>query len=321
MLSRATQTLPSPSASPKIGVRSLAENAINGHTAIAPISDPSRIISVITVLYEQRRDLLGTAVGLTNRLKALTKTRRGLERDAKVSEEMISETDYPPLQTLLAARGYINDHLKVIAKELEKLAVGLPAYQQLWEPTSGLGALGLALIVGEAGNLSNYSNHSKLWKRMGLHVLDGRALFTKRSGMTAEQWEKAGYCPRRRSVIYQIVDSLMKSQLRKNKETGIVKAIGAYGEVYLARKLHEIEKARAEGLAVVPANRIPKGRADEYRSEGHVHNRSSRYVGKKLLRDLWKVWRREATGTMSKAHDEIASRPPSSISDPAGWRP
>ena len=54
---------------------------------------------------EQRRDLLATASGMTNRLKALTKIRRGLPVSAKVSEAMIQDTDYPPIDTLLLARG------------------------------------------------------------------------------------------------------------------------------------------------------------------------------------------------------------------------
>ena len=43
------------------------------------------------------------------------------------------------------------------------------------EETRGFGYLGLAQIVAEAGDLSNYANPAKLWKRFGLAVIDGRA--------------------------------------------------------------------------------------------------------------------------------------------------
>ena len=187
----------------------------------------------------------------------------------------------------------------------------VPAYA-LWEGIRGLGPLGLALILGEAGNPADYATHSKFWRRMGLHVGGGKAFYVKRAGMTGEAWEAAGYCPRRRSVVYQITDSLLKSQIRKDKADPTKRiALGPYGALYLARKAREHEKARAEGLTVRPAGKIPKADAHMYRSEGHIHNRAARYVGKKLLRDLWKVWRREAIDTLPKGHDVDASRSPS----------
>lgn len=38
---------------------------------------------------------------------------------------------------------------------------------------------------------------------------------------------------------------------------------------------------------------------------GHIHNRSMRYVEKRLLRDLWRVWREE--GQISRALQEAAA--------------
>lgn len=275
-------------------------------------SDLTANLSRVFLLYEQRRDLLATASGMTNRLKALTKIRRGLPVSAKVSEAMIQDTDYPPIDTLLLARGVLRDHLGKIETQLEKLAEELPAYASFWKPTRGLSGLGLALIVGEAGNLAEYDTHSQLWRRFGLHVGGGQAYYTKRSGMSPEAWSKAGYCPRRRSLVYQLTDSLLKGQIRKDEHDPDKRiALGDYGALYLREKERQREKAKAEGLTVCAAAKIPAKDAHKYRSDGHIHNRAARYVGKKLLRDLWKVWRREAMFEMPKGHGWIASRSPS----------
>ena len=270
----------------------------------------SPTIDRVFLLYEQRRDLLSTASGMTNRLKALTKIRRGLPVSAKVSEAMILETEYPPIDTLLSARGVLRDHLGKIEKQLEQFAEDLPAYASFWKPQRGLSGLGLALIAGEAGDLAGYSTHSKLWRRFGLHVDGGgRAYWKRRPGLSAEDWETAGYCPRRRSIIFQLTDSLLKAQIRKDENDPDKRvALGEYGALYLREKARQQEKAKAEGLTVCPAAKIPAKAASKYRSEGHIHNRAARYVGKKLLRDLWKVWRREAIHSKPKGQTRIASR-------------
>ena len=293
--------------------------AREGHVTGAPrpasdlTADLTADLSRVFLLYEQRRDLLSTASGMTNRLKALTKIRRGLPVSAKVSEAMILETPYPPIDTLLSARGVLRDHLGKIEKELEQFAEDLPAYASFWKPQRGLSGLGLALIAGDAGDLAGYSTHSKLWRRFGLHVDGaGRAYWKRRPGLSAEDWESAGYCPRRRSIIFQLTDSLLKAQIRKDEHDPDKRvALGEYGALYLREKARQQEKAKAEGLTVCPAAKIPAKAASKYRSEGHIHNRAARYVGKKLLRDLWKVWRREASHTEPKGHADVASRSPS----------
>ncbi len=312
--SKAKRVAPS-SASPDLKARrgGRVVRASNGHTETASPPALSPTIDRVFLLYEQRRDLLSTASGMTNRLKALTKIRRGLPVSAKVSEAMILETPYPPIDTLLSARGVLRDHLGKIEKELEQFAEDLPAYASFWKPQRGLSGLGLALIAGEAGDLAGYSTHSKLWRRFGLHVDgDGRAYWKRRPGLSAEDWETAGYCPRRRSIIFQLTDSLLKAQIRKDENDPEKRvALGEYGALYLREKARQQEKAKAEGLTVCPAAKIPAKSASKYRSDGHIHNRAARYVGKKLLRDLWKVWRREASIVLPKGHTAYASRSPS----------
>lgn len=80
----------------------------------------------------------------------------------------------------------------------------------------GFGLLSLAVIIGEAGDLSNYATPGKLWKRFGLipyaHKGEHFAASTLRSkGKKPDVgWEEAGYSPRRRSIAFNIGEALVK---------------------------------------------------------------------------------------------------------------
>ena len=159
-------------------------------------------------------------------------------------------------------------------KLLCELAQGLPALDW-WISVNGLGVLGYALLVSESGALSNYPDQgrpastgvSTLWRRFGLHVVNGKACATwKGGGLTAEQWSDAGYSPRRRSLIFQITSSLKRQN--------------PYKALYDSRKLLEAAKA-------------PDGPKMLW------HRRAERYVSKRLLRDLWRAWRDHQGGAVT----------------------
>ncbi len=146
-----------------------------------------------------------------------------------------------------------------LEKRLRKLARQLPVWPWV-ESVPGFGDLGLAQIVGEAGDLANYPNPAKLWKRMGVAVI-GDERQRKVSGADALDH---GYSPQRRSLLWVIGDSLLKKA-------------GPYRDIYLA------EKARQAEL-------------HPELSRMHVHLRAKRYMEKRLLRDLWRAWRRADAG-------------------------
>lgn len=162
-------------------------------------------------------------------------------------------------------------------KQMKKLATELPVWSDWAEHIRGFGAPSLAVIVAEAGDLSSYPKKGHLWKRMGVAVIDG----TRQGGLTKtaakEDWIEHGYSPARRSRMWNIGDALIKTR-------------GPYREVYLGRKLYEVEQAVAAGLTVLPAAKIPAKGASEFMSEGHIHRRAQRYMEKRLLRDLWQAW-------------------------------
>ncbi|WP_091739820.1 hypothetical protein [Phenylobacterium immobile] len=154
---------------------------------------------------------------------------------------------------LVEARDGVEKHRKAVEKRLAKLAAQLPVAEFVLG-VRGVGIASLAAIVGEAGDLSNYSTVAKLWKRMGLAVmLDGR-----QRRVSGEAALAHGYSPARRSVVW-------------NVGACIVKAGGPLKTVYDARKVYELERVE---------------------TKGHAHNRAQRYVEKRFVRDLWVAWRR-----------------------------
>lgn len=170
-------------------------------------------------------------------------------------------------------------------KSMEKLAKQIPAYEWV-KSVRGFGAVSFARIVGEAGDISVYSNPAKLWKRMGLAVMSGQRQGNPGKGATAVDWTEHGYSGRRRSISWQMADTLFRAQWRGEKEGVPAHAIGPYGEDY-ARKKAEYA-ARIEATADLPATDPAKwtpARADKA---------ARRYMEKAVLRDLWREWRRGA---------------------------
>lgn len=164
-------------------------------------------------------------------------------------------------------------------KEMEILAASLPVWTEFGEGVRGFGARSLAVIVGEAGDIGSYASVAKLWKRMGLAVMNGVRQGGLRKTASADEWIAHGYNAKRRSYMFVIGDVLVKSK-------------GEYREVYLARKAYEREQAELRGLTIAPAAKIPSARKHEFISDGHIHKRTQRYMEKRLLKHLWQAWRR-----------------------------
>lgn len=194
----------------------------------------------------------------------------------------------------ILSRGATDAQEKMATKEMERLAKSLPVWAAFGEGVRGFGARSLAVIVGEAGDLGQYATKSKLWKRMGLAVMDGirQGGLSKNAG--AEAWIAHGYNAKRRAMMFVIGDVLVKQGEH-------------YRQVYLDRKQYERAMAVSNGLIVAPAAKIPEKRKHEFISDGHIHRRAQRYMEKRLLRDLWKAWRETAMCGLPQGHRSNAS--------------
>lgn len=251
---------------------------------------------VLRELHKQRQDLHRAEKSLTLQIKA--KCRRAVndgQKELKVikaegdrvyrammgkapegEEPRIIATGEALLQVcapFLSARALIKPERTAVERQMAKQAATLPVAEWV-SGVRGLGLGSLAAIVGEAGDIGTYTTVSRLWKRMGLAVVGGER---QRKHADAEKALEHGYNPSRRSVMWSVGASVFKAQSeRTDKKTGKVTPPGEYRQVYDTRKEYELSRG------------LPKG---------HAHNRSTRYMEKRILRDLWRAWREAMRGT------------------------
>jgi hypothetical protein len=248
-------------------VRRVVASEIDPPSAVNPISDVNLapIVAEIREQWRRRQAWHRAEKSLTLQAKALCRrlAHEGDKVEAdKIYKAALGKGEHPSAHIALAAifplteaRDSVEKHRKIVEKRLVLLAKQIPASE--WtEGIRGVGLRSLASIVGEAGDLSHYSNPAKLWKRMGLAVMPDGGRQRRIAGPEALEH---GYSPSRRSVVWNIGDCIIK--------TG-----GLYRAVYDARK--EIEAKRTDQKAI-------------------SHARAKRYMEKRFLRDLWAVWRRQ----------------------------
>lgn len=258
-----------------------SSTARKANSAMLTVKQMPAAVLEIRELYHRRRDFMNASGNLSRQIKAIE--RRILAEPGVYPPKLRKPTTALSQQIeintmpLVLAREPLEKEKKHWEKQLVDLTKRFPVYHTFVEPINGFGAIGLGQIIGEAGDLSKYSNPGKLWKRMGLAVFDGKS---QRKSTNKELAVKMGYCPRRRSIMHVIGDSLIKKT-------------NTYRDVYLERKKTELAKAKSEGLKVIAAASIPKSKADKYRSQGVIHLRALRYTEKRLLKHLWQAWRGE----------------------------
>ncbi|MGH0031723.1 MAG: hypothetical protein ACQGVC_18190 [Myxococcota bacterium] len=269
---------------------SLAGSGDEGQVADVTHAEAS-LVSEIREQYKLRVDFHRAEKRLTLQIKAIcrrlvagdpkTNKARAQElykriKSQAIDPETVAFTTY--WSDLWTCREVLKKQRLSHERELEKLAKQLPVWTWV-ESMRGFGPLGLGLIVGECGDLAMYANPAKLWKRMGLALVNGER---QRKHTDPELSLLHGYAPERRAVMFVIGDSLVKC------------SGSPYRDLYLSRKLYEQERAEAAGMKVVPSAKLPKGKRSnggEYMTVGHIHNRAQRYMEKRLLRDLWRAWR------------------------------
>jgi hypothetical protein len=246
------------------------------------------ICETLRELKAQRNDLVRVRVALTNRGRAVCRRfvdvrgkndKKGLKRADDLYKEICAihkdlggratcDTQSTPAakaylwcQPMFQARDTIERSEKQLRNEMTKLAAKLPVCK--WVDTvKGFGHTNLACIIGETGDLSLYANPAKVWKRLGLAVFNGKR---QCKTLNKELAIKMGYSPTRRSAVWTLGDCIIKAQ-------GKGENAGKYRKIYDGRKACEFEKNKK----MTPA---------------HAHNRAKRYMEKRLIRDLWKVWK------------------------------
>lgn len=250
----------------------------------------SAVCSKIQSVARYRHRLLKTRVINDNILKAAVAQTQGYssgldekQRAAMFTEsakviKAVSKGGYcgnRNLQMLIVnalshVKGY-QETLDVWEEQMRGYAKQLPVAE--WaESIRGFGLLRLAMIIGETGDLSNYANPGKVWRRLGLAPYQGKMPSTWRRGkegkLTADEWSEVGYSPRRRSTMYVISDLLVKLNF---DVSGDEKQPGEY------RQRFDEAKERA-------AENHPDWSKMRVNYHGHL------LMAKRLVRNLWVEW-------------------------------
>jgi hypothetical protein len=195
-------------------------------------------------------------------------------KEQSAANREVFEVIAPELVVVRLALEPLETRRNEIELQMKKLTRKLPAYDFM-QGVAGFGELGLAVLVGESGDLSNYSGVRKLWKRLGLAPYEGKACSTWRmkGGLTADEWTTLGYKPTRLAEIYSCVtEPMAKHQIEsaKKSETEFGKPAGKYGEIYVKRRE---QLAGVEGM-----------------TRGHAQKDALRIMTKALVFDLWRAW-------------------------------
>lgn len=217
--------------------------------------------------------------------KALFQRASELRRAVEAGEttEALSDFCFAIIRTNAIARGVYDELRTGTERAMRVTAERLPAWPFV-RSVAGLGPLGLAVITGEAGDLSNYATVERLWKRLGLAVIEGER---QRQRSDPELAKRHGYVPRRRAEMWTLAEALMKHQWRGAKEDEPAHPVGPYGEIYAARKART--EFHPDGWTLL-----------------HRERDARRVAFKAVINDLWRAWR-AATKTMDPPAAESAA--------------
>lgn len=238
--------------------------------------------------------------------------------DAPAGTEALAASVAMIVERNKIGRAVWDEFRAITEKNMIVLAKQLPVWPFV-ESVKGVSALGLAVIVGEAGDLGGYPKKGHLWKRLGMAVLDGKRQGNPGAGATAEDWIAHGYKKQRRAQIWAMLDDVMLRQQwagdkdedgENPRESGKpvavpAHALGLYGEYYGRKKafyiaMNEQRAYAAQAAEMLAASKRKGDRFDKKSRETleagrilpkHIDNRARRYMAKMFLRDLWKAWR------------------------------
>lgn len=240
-------------------------NALSAHPAVAPLIAAGRyrrklakgqqriFNAVFGMCMEMTLDTNGDvdkAAAAKLSAKVMTAYQSGDDKgDAAVMDVLIVAAPF------WVGRAPLVEAQARIEKRMREDARLLPVWPWV-ESVRGFGPLSFAKIIAETGDLNNYATVSKVWKRLGQAVTDGK---TDRRGA-------------RGATAFNIRDPLIKAQGKSENGNA-----GPYRLVY--------ESAKAKKLAALAAGECTW-------SLKHIDVHAQRVMVKELLKNLWIEWRR-----------------------------
>lgn len=227
-------------------------------------------VADIRAQYRELRYLVKSRIAIGNRTASYIRLCLGWSKDlpeaerdriAKAAAKAIKDRD-PRFAEIVdasdAAMRPFEASERRTAASLRKLAGSLPAWASFGQTVSGFGSLGLAVIIGEAGNLCDYESVPKLWKRLGLGMVGDKQQGRPGAHATAADWIEHGYSKERRAAIFAYIGE------------PLLKKDNPYRTLYLRKKAQCAER----GMKKL-----------------HAHRYAHRYATKMLIKHLWREWR------------------------------
>jgi hypothetical protein len=208
-----------------------------------PVKSTDALFSLcqeLQALQRQRAIYIKSRIMVANRLQAIVagtigyhsgmgegERRKTFAAAGKLVKQIVNDEVASDLRSLVMTHVVGIDEFERMQRALEKemiaIARRLPVAAWVERPEQrGFGLLFLAIVVGETGDLANYANPGKVWRRLGCapYTKDGETLMgaTWRSRsksktqtkLNAVDWEDFGYSPRRRSISYLIGEGMVK---------------------------------------------------------------------------------------------------------------
>lgn len=264
------------------------------------------IIDAITALHRKRNFMMEQRKRANLALGSLLRLMLGWHKDlpeaerkriAKQAADYIKSGDGPFADVIAAsdkARAPFEKIEGEALRDMVKLAKQLPVWTEFATAVRGFGAASLAVIVAEAGDLSDYASDAKLWKRMGLSPGQNRVAPNLTGEARKQAWIDRGYSPVRRSRMWNVGAAMIKAN------------DGVYREAYERRRAHTMVTHPEWWVDKAGKAKINK---DGKPSSAHGAADAQRYMEKRLLRDLWKAWRRTCLLVAAKPMNILSPAP------------
>ena len=254
--------------------------------------DLARLHALLGHYARQLWDVQKQRIGAGNRVAALE--REGMGAYAEPAREIVKE--YESIEKAIE---------RVLVKEVKK------HFMADWiEAQRGIGLPGFARLLGVTGSLDRFATVSKLWKYLGLHVVDGRApkrekgvpwthtdctfdhLMACKPDCATDHHPNCvpggvgtAYAPQGRVLCHQLAESIVKLGHRRSCHgpacddptacTCLVECTVDHGGPY--RRAYMDKKAYYEAE-----------RPDW--TQARRHNAAARYAVKELIKALWIEW-------------------------------
>lgn len=301
-----------PAASPAIGNRRPICEAF--------LSEPHQeTIKDIVELHRQRQGLVKAQTKLAIQAQATIRRlvsssqdygdEAALKKSREAAKALYEEAKGDPLHPrhkrispYLEAIKTIQFYRGAYEKDMVRLAKRLPVYPWV-KGVHGLGDMSFATIVGEAGDLGKYRDHSALWKRLGVAVIDGTRQGNPGAGASADLWIWHGYSKTRRSTVWNAGNGIIGGmgngpRLMPDECPDSRDDLSPYQRLFVKRLREEAPnapfKSKNGGILLDEKGQPVTVKIADNGKESfskYATARAKRYVEKKMLRDLYHAWR------------------------------